>query len=98
MDCWSPEPTLGVAAFGSQEGQGHVDAFDLAGPALGAGAAVDEVGFEFVEPGGHLGVDVQHRAADLPRVLVAENAAMSNEARCAVVAALISLAGSQLPR
>jgi hypothetical protein len=38
------------------------------GPAfvLCAGAAVGQVGFEFVEPGEHLGVDVQHRAADVP--------------------------------
>lgn len=60
------EAVAGCVTFGSQEGQGHVDTFDLAGPALGlgAGAAVEQVGFEFVEPYEHLRVDVQHRAAD----------------------------------
>ena len=57
---------MGVVALGPQGGQGHVDAFHLAGPASGlcAGAASGEVGFEFVEPGEHLGIDVRHRAAD----------------------------------
>jgi hypothetical protein len=36
-----------VVRLGSQEGEGHVGAFDLASPALGfgAGAAVEQVGF-----------------------------------------------------
>lgn len=61
-----PEPTLDVVALGSQEGEGHVDALDFAGPILcfGAGTAFDQVGFEFVEPGAHCGVDVQHQEPD----------------------------------
>ncbi|SFB63121.1 hypothetical protein SAMN05216266_13327 [Amycolatopsis marina] len=47
---------MGVVALGSQEGQGHVDALDLADPTFGPGAntAVEQVGFEFVEPEKHL--------------------------------------------
>jgi hypothetical protein len=39
----SAEPALGIVALGSQEGEGHVDASDLAEPVLclGASAAVE---------------------------------------------------------
>jgi hypothetical protein len=41
----STELSLGVVALGSQEGESHVDAFDLADPPVGlcAGAAVESL-------------------------------------------------------
>ncbi|MFE9559421.1 hypothetical protein ACFYOD_39115 [Streptomyces sp. NPDC006703] len=55
-----------ISGVGVEEGEGKVDAFDLADPALGFGArsTVEEVGFQFRETGQHLGVDVEHRTAD----------------------------------
>ena len=57
---------LGVSEFVAKVGQGEVDAFDFAEPALvlGALAAVLKVGFDVGEPGDHLEVDVEHGAAD----------------------------------
>src|SRR5690606_38130548 len=57
---------LGLRTLSAQEGKGEVDALDLALPALGDRplATLDQVLLQFVETGQHLGVDVQHRAAD----------------------------------
>jgi hypothetical protein len=49
---------LDLVARGAEKGEGEVDAFPLAGPALGFGACspVVEVGFQLCETGQHLGV------------------------------------------
>jgi hypothetical protein len=50
---------------------GASDALCLADPAFGlcADAAIEQVGFEFVEPGKHLGVDVQHQGQRHERII-----------------------------
>ena len=72
MDGWSLRSALGLVtlcaeeAEEAEEGEEEVDALDLTDPAFGLGLCpgLQEVGFEFGEPGEHLGVDVEHRAAD----------------------------------
>ncbi|WP_030988902.1 hypothetical protein [Streptomyces sp. NRRL WC-3744] len=66
MDGWSLSSALGLVALRAQEGEGEVDALDLTDPAFGLGLrpALQEVGFQLGEPGEHLGIDVEHRAAD----------------------------------
>src|SRR5258708_3260761 len=48
-------------AFLAEEGEGEVEAFDFAEPALvgGSASAGQEVVFDLVESGQHLGVDVE---------------------------------------
>ena len=48
------------------EGEGEVYAFDFAEPALGFGSdsAGQEVGFDLVESGKHLRIDVYHGASE----------------------------------
>ncbi|MFC9431995.1 hypothetical protein [Streptomyces sp. NPDC056987] len=56
----------GLVALRAEEGEGEVDALDLTDPTFGLGLrpALQEVGFQLGEPGEHLGIDVEHRAAD----------------------------------
>lgn len=65
---------LCVLEFVAEVGEGEVDAFDLAEPALVVGvlAALLEVALDLGEPGDHLGADVEHGTADAgepPRVV-----------------------------
>ncbi|WP_189111645.1 hypothetical protein [Streptomyces camponoticapitis] len=57
---------LGFLAFGAEEGEGEVNAFDLTDPAFGLSprSSAEQVLFQLDEAGQHLGVDVEHRAAD----------------------------------
>jgi hypothetical protein len=59
-----------------QEGQGEVQALDLAVPAFlpGGVAAGGQVGLDLVEPGHHPGVDVQDGAADAGVLVLAGGA------------------------
>ncbi|MGW2137705.1 hypothetical protein ACWCW2_17060 [Streptomyces sp. NPDC001773] len=68
VQSWSLGSALGLVALGTEEGEGEVDAFDLTDPTLGFGlcAALQKVGFQLGESGEHLGVDVEHWAADVP--------------------------------
>jgi hypothetical protein len=68
---WEPEVLSGAESSGSdalvaEERQCEVDAFDLAEPAFGLGSleTVEEIGLELAQAGEHLGVDVEHGAAD----------------------------------
>lgn len=53
-----------VVALVTQASKGAVDPLDLSQPALGSGACspLFQVGFQFIEPGQHLGIHVQLRA------------------------------------
>jgi hypothetical protein len=64
--CAQASGPLPLSAFAAQEGEGEVDAFDLALPVLvnGSSLAGEEILFDLVEAGQHLGVDAEHRAAD----------------------------------
>ena len=76
VDSWSLCPALGLIALGAEKGESEVGAFDLADPALGFGvcSAGEEVGLQLREAGQHLGIDVQHRAADAGVLVLAEGA------------------------
>lgn len=76
VDSRSLGSALGLVALGAEEGEGEIDAFDLTDPALGFGAcsAVEEIGFELREAVQHLGVDVEHRAADAGVFVLARGA------------------------
>ncbi|WP_181140793.1 NucA/NucB deoxyribonuclease domain-containing protein [Streptomyces sp. Ru62] len=58
--------TGGVSLLGAEEGQGQVDAFDLAQPLFFecALAPHEEVLLDVGKPGQHLGIDLEHGAAD----------------------------------
>ncbi|WP_185148977.1 hypothetical protein [Streptomyces sp. Ag109_O5-1] len=68
VDDGPTEAPPGFVSLGSQEGEGQVDAFDLAAPAFGfgTGPVVDEDRFEVVESADHLRADLEHGAADAP--------------------------------
>lgn len=65
-DGTSPLEPSGLLALAAQEGEGEVEAVDLTSPALGFGLcpSLEKVDFQLGESGEHLGVDVEHRAAD----------------------------------
>ncbi|OEU86855.1 hypothetical protein DB35_24945 [Streptomyces abyssalis] len=67
------DPPLGVVTLCAQEREGEVDTFDLADPAFGLGpcATFQKIGFQLIQPGEHLGIDVQHRAADASVLVLA---------------------------
>ena len=62
----SSESALHLGSLAAQERQGEVDPFDFAEPVLSVGAvsAFEKAGFDVVEAREHLGVDVEHGAAD----------------------------------
>jgi hypothetical protein len=66
MDRRDTAEPASLGALVPQEAKGEVDAFQLAEPTLGLGAGPpgEQVDLQFLEPGQHLGVDAQHRAAD----------------------------------
>ncbi|MGQ4354881.1 hypothetical protein [Streptomyces drozdowiczii] len=66
MDGWSLGSALRFLTFGAEEGEGEVDAFNLTDPAFGLGprSSGKQVLFQLDQAGKHLGVDVEHRAAD----------------------------------
>src|SRR5271154_6819671 len=63
----------GFLSFLPEEGEGEVDAFDLAEPPLGLCPcpAGQEVGLNLVEPGQHLRVDADHGASEAGVLMLA---------------------------
>ncbi|QYN33669.1 hypothetical protein K1T35_35100 [Pseudonocardia sp. DSM 110487] len=91
-----PDQAPSVVSLLPNVAEGEIEAVDLTEPALllGAFAAGAQVGFELIESGQHLRVDLQHGAADagvLMRTRGAVGAGAATELDLALVEVLLEL-------
>ena len=87
---------LGVRSLVPQEGQREVESLDLTAPSLGLGAfpAGEQVGFDLIQPGQHLGVYLQDGASDAGEFVLAGGAvgaAAGTEFHLALVEVVLEL-------